>query len=171
MTAPLMAAAAAQTITPPATGAAGWDLAFWLTIAAIVMLLAMSAFFSGSETALTASSRAKLRARADRGDQGAQAALAVVNRDYKPDFFVGGGYMLMPREAGAWTASVGMSWPNAPWSRGRLDAKKAEVTADVDAAAANARVVERQIRLAVHEAHIRATAATQRASGPANHRQ
>jgi outer membrane protein TolC len=94
----------------------------------------------------------------------AQASLAAVNRDYKPDFFVGGGYMLMPREAGAWTASVGMTWPNAPWSRGRLDAKRAEVTADVDAATANARAVERQIRLAVHEAYIRATAATQRAA-------
>lgn len=93
----------------------------------------------------------------------AQAALAVVNRDYKPDFFVGGGYMLMPREAGAWTASVGMTWPNAPWSRGRLDAKKAEATADVEAAAANARAVERQIRLTVHEAYVRANAATQRA--------
>lgn len=96
----------------------------------------------------------------DRG----QAALAVVNREYKPDFFVGGGYMLMPREAGAWTASVGMTWPNAPWSRGRLEARKAEATAEIDAARANARVVERQIRLAVHDAHIRATAATQRAA-------
>jgi Mg2+/Co2+ transporter CorB len=34
------------------------------------VLLALSAFFSGSETALTASSRAKLRARADKGDPG-----------------------------------------------------------------------------------------------------
>jgi outer membrane protein TolC len=48
------------------------------------------------------------------GVERAQAALAVVNREYKPDFFVGGGYMLMPREAGAWTASVGMTWPSAP---------------------------------------------------------
>ena len=41
------------------------------------------------------------------GVERAQTALAVVNRERKPDFFVGGGYMLMPREAGAWTASVG----------------------------------------------------------------
>jgi outer membrane protein TolC len=94
----------------------------------------------------------------------AQAALAVVNRDYKPDFFVGGGYMLMPREAGAWTASAGMTWPNAPWSRGRLDAKRAEATAEITAAQASARAVERQIRLAVHDAFIRANAATQRAA-------
>jgi outer membrane protein TolC len=98
------------------------------------------------------------------GVERAQAALAVVNREYKPDFFVGGGYMLMPREAGAWTASAGMSWPNAPWSRGRLDARKAEASADVEAAAARARAVEREIRLAVHDAYVRVMAAGQRAS-------
>ena len=98
------------------------------------------------------------------GVERAQAALAVVERERKPDFFVGGGYMLMPREAGAWTASVGMTWPNAPWSRGRLDAQKAEATADVDAAAAQTRVVERQIRQVVHEAYVRVQAAGQRAA-------
>jgi outer membrane protein TolC len=97
------------------------------------------------------------------GVERAQAALAVVERERKPDFFVGGGYMLMPREAGAWTASVGMTWPNAPWSRGRLDAQKAEATADLEAAAAQTRVVERQIRQAVHEAYVRVQAAGQRA--------
>lgn len=54
-----------------------FDPAFWLTAGAIVVLLALSAFFSGSETALTASSRAKLRSRADKGDPGAQGALDV----------------------------------------------------------------------------------------------
>jgi outer membrane protein TolC len=94
----------------------------------------------------------------------AHAALAVVNRDYKPDFFVGGGYMLMPREAGAWTASVGMTWPNAPWSRGKLDAQKAEATANVDAATAQVRVIQRQVQQAVHEAYIRVQAAGDRAA-------
>jgi outer membrane protein, heavy metal efflux system len=98
------------------------------------------------------------------GIERAQAALAVANREYKPDFVVGGGYMLMPREAGAWTASVGMTWPNAPWSRGRLDAQKAEASANVDAAAAQLRVIDRQIRLAVHEAYVRVQAASERAS-------
>ncbi|HSF90853.1 MAG TPA: CNNM domain-containing protein, partial [Paracoccaceae bacterium] len=37
-----------------------WDIAIWGTIAAIVALLLLSAFFSGSETALTAASRPKL---------------------------------------------------------------------------------------------------------------
>ncbi|WP_415182302.1 HlyC/CorC family transporter [Phaeovulum sp.] len=53
------------------------DTAFWMTVAAILALLMMSAFFSGSETALTAASRAKLRSRADKGDAGAEAALNV----------------------------------------------------------------------------------------------
>ena len=94
----------------------------------------------------------------------AQAAVTVATRDYKPDFFVGGGYMLMPREAGAWTASVGMTWPNAPWSRGALDAKKAEAAADVESALASVHELERQIRLNVHEAYVRVVGAGQRAS-------
>jgi Mg2+/Co2+ transporter CorB len=53
------------------------DTAFWLTCAAILVLLALSAFFSGSETALTASSRGKLKAQADRGSRGAKAAMKV----------------------------------------------------------------------------------------------
>jgi len=44
---------------------------------AITILLLMSAFFSGSETALTGSSRAKLMALADKGSTGAEAALRV----------------------------------------------------------------------------------------------
>ncbi|WP_460273866.1 HlyC/CorC family transporter [Celeribacter sp. ULVN23_4] len=53
------------------------DAAFWITAAAIAGLLVLSAFFSGSETALTAASRGKLRAQADKGDKGAEKALAV----------------------------------------------------------------------------------------------
>ncbi len=60
-----------------------FDTTFWLTAAAILLLLAISGFFSGSETALTASSRAKLRARADRGDAGAKAALDVTEDSEK----------------------------------------------------------------------------------------
>ena len=55
----------------------GLDSVFWLTAGAILVLLAASAFFSGSETALTASSRAKLHALADRGERGARSALAA----------------------------------------------------------------------------------------------
>ncbi|MCA3450210.1 MAG: HlyC/CorC family transporter [Rhodobacter sp.] len=53
------------------------DAAFWLTVGVILLLLVMSALFSGSETALTAASRGKLRAQADKGSIGAAAALKV----------------------------------------------------------------------------------------------
>jgi len=61
----------------PVTQSATLDVTFWLTAAGIILLLGMSAFFSGSETALTAASRAKLRARADKGEAGAEAALII----------------------------------------------------------------------------------------------
>ena len=54
-----------------------FDLAFWLTSAAILALLAMSGFFSGSETALTAASRGKLKAAQDKGSRGASTALEI----------------------------------------------------------------------------------------------
>ena len=53
------------------------DYAFWLTISAIFILLLLSAFFSGSETALTAASRGKLRTQADKGSRGAARALSI----------------------------------------------------------------------------------------------
>jgi Mg2+/Co2+ transporter CorB len=56
---------------------ANFDAAFWLTAGAIVILLVLSAFFSGSETALTAASRGKLRSAADKGSKGAERALKI----------------------------------------------------------------------------------------------
>ncbi|MEO1550340.1 MAG: CNNM domain-containing protein, partial [Pseudomonadota bacterium] len=53
------------------------DFAFWATIAAVLGLLCLSAFFSGSETALTAASRGKLRTMADKGSAGAARALKL----------------------------------------------------------------------------------------------
>ena len=53
------------------------DPATWISAAAILFLLICSGFFSGSETALTAASRGKLRNAADRGDRGASHALAL----------------------------------------------------------------------------------------------
>lgn len=47
------------------------------TAGAILFLLALSGFFSGSETALTAASRGKLRSQADKGNAGAARALKV----------------------------------------------------------------------------------------------
>ncbi len=53
------------------------DASFWLTTLGILGLLVLSAFFSGSETALTASSRGKLKQQADKGSTGAAAAMTV----------------------------------------------------------------------------------------------
>ena len=53
------------------------DTAFWITSLAILALLLLSAFFSGSETALTAASRGKLHRMADKGDVQATRALAL----------------------------------------------------------------------------------------------
>ena len=53
------------------------DTAFWISTAIILFLLILSGFFSGSETALTAASRGKLRVQADKGSTGAQRALQI----------------------------------------------------------------------------------------------
>ncbi len=98
------------------------------------------------------------------GVERSEAALAVAARDYKPDFFVGGGYMLMPRDTDAWSVKVGITWPSAPWARGRLDARKAEASADILAARARQHAVESNIRFAVQDAYVRVKSAEQRAS-------
>ena len=56
---------------------AGWDAAIWGTMIAVLALLALSAFFSGSETALTAASRGKLHGLSDKGSRGADVALRL----------------------------------------------------------------------------------------------
>ncbi len=61
------------------TSASFTDIAFWITSAAILLLLVLSAFFSGSETALTAASRGKLRSQADKGSHGAEKALELTD--------------------------------------------------------------------------------------------
>ncbi|MCM2561106.1 HlyC/CorC family transporter [Lutimaribacter sp. EGI FJ00015] len=53
------------------------DATFWITAGSILFLLVLSGFFSGSETALTAASRGKLRAQADKGSRGAERALKI----------------------------------------------------------------------------------------------
>ncbi len=53
------------------------DAAFWITSCVILFLLVLSGFFSGSETALTAASRGKLRSQADKGSRGAERALRI----------------------------------------------------------------------------------------------
>lgn len=101
---------------------------------------------------------------ADIGVARGEAALAVARREYKPDFFVRGGYFLTPHRTDSWTATFAITWPTAPWSRGRLAARVAEATAEIDAARAQKRAVENAIRFAVQEAYVRVKAAEQRAA-------
>lgn len=54
--------------------------AILLTLAAIFALLLLSAFFSGSETALTAASRSRLHQLAERGDRRARQAGRLIDR-------------------------------------------------------------------------------------------
>ena len=54
-----------------------FDTAFWGTVAAVLLLLVLSALFSGSETALTAASRGKLKTRAEKGSRAAEKALEI----------------------------------------------------------------------------------------------
>jgi outer membrane protein TolC len=93
----------------------------------------------------------------------AQAALAVADSDFKPDFALQGGYMLMPDSRDAWTAQVSVTWPKAPWSRGRVDARRSQAAADVEAARARRRAAENAVRLVVQQAYVRVTAAEARA--------
>lgn len=53
------------------------DAAFWITVGSILALLILSGFFSGSETALTAASRGKLKSQAEKGSKGAERALHI----------------------------------------------------------------------------------------------
>ena len=53
------------------------DAAFWFTAAGVLGLLVLSGFFSGSETALTAASRGKLKTKAEKGSKGAARALKI----------------------------------------------------------------------------------------------
>lgn len=87
------------------------------------------------------------------------AELERLRGERRPDYVVGGGYMLMPGEAGAWTARAGITWPNAPWSRGRLTAAIDVQAKRVEAAKARRQVVAAQLRQAVREAVVRLTAA------------
>ncbi|RAH99264.1 hypothetical protein DLJ53_22235 [Acuticoccus sediminis] len=54
------------------------DWSLWLTVGAIAVLLALSAFFSGSETALTAASRARLMQHEKQGSERAGTAAKLM---------------------------------------------------------------------------------------------
>ena len=92
----------------------------------------------------------------------AEAMRDEARGDFKPDVRVSGGFMLRPQQGDAWLASLGLTWPKAPWARGKVDARVAEARADADEADANAVMAEAAIKLQVRESYIKATTARQR---------
>jgi len=88
-----------------------------------------------------------------------EAELGRLRGDRRPDFLVGGGYMLMPGEAGAWTARAGLTWPSAPWSRGRLTAALDVQEKRLAAVKSRRDVTATRLRQAVREATVRLAAA------------
>jgi outer membrane protein TolC len=94
----------------------------------------------------------------------AEAELAVAKQEYKPDFTVQGGYLLMPNQTDAWLARVGVTWPRAPWSRDKISAHVTEQVAASETAKARERAMQNMVRLAVQEAYLRAKSAQDRAA-------
>ena len=88
-----------------------------------------------------------------------EAELVRLRGERRPDFVVGGGYMLMPGEAGALTVRGGITWPNAPWSRGRLEASADVQAKRIEAAKARQQSLAAEIRQAVRQAAIKLRAA------------
>ncbi len=66
------------------------DPTTWITAAVIVFLLFCSGFFSGSETALTAASRGKLRNMADKGERNAKGAAKALALKEDNERLIGG---------------------------------------------------------------------------------
>ena len=93
-----------------------------------------------------------------------EASVAVVRSERKADYFVRGGYMLMPGDAGAFTAGVGITWNNAPWARGRNVLAEDEARLRVAAAKAGYDSAVNALRLMVQEAVIRVESAASRAA-------
>jgi outer membrane protein TolC len=79
------------------------------------------------------------------------AALEAARAEGRPDWVIQGGYMLMPGEAGAWTARVGLTWPTAPWAKKRLSAATREAEARILGAQADLEANRLQIARMVGE--------------------
>jgi outer membrane protein TolC len=97
-----------------------------------------------------------------------EAELVRLTGERRPDFVVGGGYMLTPGSAGAWTARGGITWPNAPWSRGRLDVALDVQRRRLAAVVAQRESVAAAVRGGVRDAELRLEAARERVGLMAN---
>ena len=74
----------------PDTATALADPSTWITAGVILFLLVCSAFFSGSETALTAASRGKLRSMSDREDGPTKGAARALQLKEDSERLIGG---------------------------------------------------------------------------------
>ena len=92
-----------------------------------------------------------------------EAELARMRGERRPDFVIGGGYMLMPGDAGALTVRGGITWPNAPWSRGRLTSTIDAQEKRVAAVKAQRDVIVARIRYRVRDVTVRIAAAERQA--------
>jgi len=91
-----------------------------------------------------------------------EAELARVRGERRPDFVIGGGYMLQPGGAGAWTARAAVTWPNAPWARAGLNTRIDAQEKRLAAAGAQREVVTAAVRRQVREARVHVEAAQDR---------
>jgi outer membrane protein, heavy metal efflux system len=91
-----------------------------------------------------------------------EAELARIRGESRPDYVVGGGYMLQPGMAGAWTARAGITWPNAPWSRGRITTEITAQEKRLEAVRAQRDALALAIRQDIREAAVRLDAARER---------
>jgi cobalt-zinc-cadmium efflux system outer membrane protein len=92
-----------------------------------------------------------------------EAELARVRGELRPDFIIGGGYMLMPGDAGAVTLRGGITWPNAPWSRGRQHAAIDTQLKRVEAAKAQREAVAARVRHVIRNVSVRIAASQRQA--------
>jgi cobalt-zinc-cadmium efflux system outer membrane protein len=93
----------------------------------------------------------------------AEAEVTSAKAEYKPDFTIQGGYLVVPHQPDAFLAKVGVTWPKAPWAHGKVDAHVAVQTAEIQAATARERAMENSVRLAVQEAYVHVKSAQDRA--------
>jgi cobalt-zinc-cadmium efflux system outer membrane protein len=93
----------------------------------------------------------------------AEAAMAVAETARTPDVIVTAGYMAMGAERNAITAGLGITWPNAPWSRKGVDLARHEARAELAAARARGDAEVSRVRGLVQQAWIRADSAARRA--------
>jgi cobalt-zinc-cadmium efflux system outer membrane protein len=91
-----------------------------------------------------------------------EAELARLRGERRPDYLVGGGYMLQPGGAGAWTARGAITWPNAPWARTGLNTRIDAQEKRLAAAGAQRDAVITAVRRQVREARVHVEAAQDR---------